>query len=145
MSFAILAKIRAGAHGMTVDDADGWLKSQGMTMPGFLLEALLATADSITPCLIGAGYPEHVQTLIRLQLLTLLAMGRLVRQVSSASSPSGSSMSWTTPDPAAAYAAALATLRQLDKAGCSKDLIPATLAPSNAGLWVATGKRKGCR
>lgn len=122
---------------MSPNDAKQWLEQQGLTMPAFLLNALMDTVESIEPCLESAGYPDSVATLIKAHLLTLLALGQAVRYMASASSPSGASISYRFEDGRRAFTNTLGLLRSLDTSGCTDGLIPDIDDGPRAGLWVA--------
>lgn len=126
---------------MTTKDIKEWLDGQGLTMPDFLLNVLMETVESIEPCLDAAGYADHEVTLIKLYLITLIAMSQAMRYMSSASSPSGASISYRFTDPKAAFASTLALLRGLDKKGCATALVPDIDDGPRVGLWVGKG---GC-
>lgn len=126
---------------MTTEDIKVWLDQNGISMPDFLLTAILGSVDEIEPCMDGAGYPEHTKTMIKLYLITLIAMSQAMRYMSSASSPSGASISYRFTDPKAAFANTLALLRGLDKSGCANDLVPDIDDGPSVGLWVGKG---GC-
>lgn len=126
---------------MTLEDIKSWLDTQGLTMPDFLLTAILGSVDDIDDCMTNAGYPEHTQSMIKLYLITLISMSQSMRYMSSASSPSGASISYRFTDPQAAFANTLALLRGLDKKGCADGLIPdIDDGKPGAGLWVAKSK-----
>lgn len=127
---------------MTLEDIKAWLDTQGLTMPEFMLLSIMANVDDIDDCMISAGYPDHTQSMIKLYLITLIAMSQAARYMSSASSPSGASISYRFTDPKAAFANTLALLRGLDKEGCATGLIPdVDDGKPSVGLWVGKG---GC-
>lgn len=127
---------------MTLEDIKSWLDTQGLTMPEFMLSSIIATVDDIDDCMTNAGYPDHTQSMIKLYLITLIAMSQAMRYMSSASSPSGSSISYRFTDPKAAFANTLSLLRGLDKKGCAAGLIPdVDDGKPSVGLWVGKG---GC-
>lgn len=127
---------------MTLEDIKAWLDTQGLTMPEFMLTAILSSVDNIDDCMTGAGYPDRTQSMIKLYLVTLIAMSQAMRYMASASSPSGASISYRFTDPQAAFANTLALLRGLDKKGCATGLIPdIDDGKPSAGLWVGKG---GC-
>lgn len=126
---------------MTIEEIKSWLDTQGLTMPEFILLSIVASVDEIEPCMDGAGYPDHTQSMIKLYLITLIAMSQATRYMSSASSPSGASISYRFTDPKAAFANTLALLRGLDKKGCAAGLVPDIDDGPRVGLWVGKG---GC-
>ena len=126
---------------MTLENIKAWLDTQGLTMPEFMLLSIMASVDDIEVCMLNAGYPDHTQSMIKLYLITLISMSQSMRYMSSASSPSGASISYRFTDPKAAFANTLALLRGLDKKGCATSLIPDIDDGPSVGIWVGKG---GC-
>lgn len=127
---------------MTLLQAKEWLAGQGLTMPDFVLQAIIDSTNSIDACLNGAGYPLHTKLMIKLYLITLISLSQAVRYMSSASSPSGASIGYSFTDGRKAFANTLSLLKGLDKSGCTNDLIPDFDTGKKAGLWIARG---GCK
>lgn len=127
---------------MTFDDVKQYLKGQGLEMPDFVLQAILDSVDTIDLCMNGAGYAAHTKTMIKLYLITLISLSQAMRYMSSASSPSGASISYSYTDPKTAFSNTLGLLRGLDKSGCATDLIPDFDTGKKAGIWIARG---GCK
>ncbi|MDU1435743.1 MAG: hypothetical protein E6928_20925 [Citrobacter freundii] len=102
---------------VTLDQAKEYLESQGITIPDFVLQALVDQANSIQECL-DVHYPAPTALLIQLYLLALMGLGQGDKYISSQTAPSG-----------------------VDKYGCATSLIPAdpTAAPAFAGIWIGKG------
>lgn len=129
------------ARMITTDQAKEYLKSVGITLPDFILEALVEQANSIQECL-DAHYPPATALLIQSYLLGLMALGQGDRYISSQTGPNGASRSFRYLSFADRWKASLGLLRGLDKYGCATSLIPPD--PTNtafAGIWIARG---GC-
>lgn len=127
---------------MTLENIKAWLDQNGISMPEFMLLSIMASVDDIEDCMINNDYPVHTQSMVKLYLVTLIAMSQAARYMASASSPSGASISYRFTDPKAAFANTLALLRGLDKKGCADGLIPdIDDGKPSAGLWVGKG---GC-
>lgn len=126
---------------VTTDQAKQYLESQGITLPDFVLEALVEQANSIQPCL-DEHYPAATALLIQLYLLALMGIGQGDRYISSQTAPSGASRSFRYQAFADRWRAQLNLLRGLDKYGCADELIPPDpTQTAHAGLWTARG---GC-
>lgn len=129
------------ARMITTDQAKEYLKSVGITLPDFILQALLEQAGSIQECL-DAHYPPATALLIQSYLLGLMALGQGDKYISSQTGPNGASRSFRYLSFADRWKASLGLLRGLDKYGCATSLIPPD--PTNtafAGIWIARG---GC-
>ncbi|VAF77210.1 DUF7370 family protein [Enterobacter hormaechei] len=121
--------------------AKEYLESVGITLPDFILQALLEQAGSIQECL-DAHYPPATALLIQSYLLGLMALGQGDKYISSQTGPNGASRSFRYLSFADRWKASLGLLRGLDKYGCATSLIPPD--PTNtafAGIWIARG---GC-
>ena len=126
---------------VTVQQAQQYLEGQGITLPAFVLAALVGQAQAIQPCL-DEHYPPATSTLIQLYVLALMALGQGDRYISSQSSPSGAGRSFRYQACADRWRGQLSVLRGLDKHGCAAELIPPDPTKAgHAGLWVARG---GC-
>lgn len=131
----------SGAHMITTEQAKEYLKSVGITLPDFILEALVEQANSIQECL-DAHYSPATALLIQSYLLGMMALGQGDKYVSSHTAPSGASESFRYQSFSDRWKGALALLRGADKHGCANDLIPPD--PTNtafAGIWIGRG---GC-
>lgn len=130
------------ARMITTDQAKEYLKSVGITLPDFILEALVEQANSIQECL-DAHYSPATALLIQSYLLGMMALGQGDKYVSSHTAPSGASESFRYQSFSDRWKGSLNLLRGLDKYGCATALIPAdpTAAPAFAGIWIGKG---GC-
>lgn len=129
------------ARMITTVQAKEYLESVGITLPDFILQALLEQAGSIQECL-DAHYPPATALLIQSYLLGLMALGQGDKYISSQTGPNGASRSFRYLSFADRWKASLGLLRGLDKYGCATSLIPPD--PTNtafAGIWIARG---GC-
>lgn len=127
---------------VTLEQANEYLTTQGITIPDFILLALVDQANSIQECL-DAHYPASTALLIQVYLLALMGLGQGDKYISSQTAPSGASHSFRYQGFSDRWKGALNLLRSLDKYGCATSLIPAdpTASPAFAGIWVAKG---GC-
>lgn len=126
---------------VTKEKAKEYLESQGITLPDFVLDALVEQVNSIQECL-DANYPASTALLIQLYLLGLMGLGQGDKYISSQTAPSGASRSFRYQSFSDRWKGALNLLRGLDKNGCATDLIPPD--PTNkafAGVWIGKG---GC-
>lgn len=126
---------------VTLEQAKGYLQSQGVSIPDFVLQALVGRANSIQECL-DAHYPASVALLIQLYLLALMGLAQGDKYISSQTGPNGASRSFRYQSFPDRWKGALALLRVTDKHGCANDLIPPD--PTNtafAGIWIGKG---GC-
>lgn len=129
------------ARMITTEQAKEYLESVGITLPDFILQALLEQAGSIQECL-DAHYPPATALLIQSYLLGLMALGQGDKYISSQTGPNGASRSFRYLSFADRWKASLGLLRGLDKYGCATSLIPPD--PTNtafAGIWIGKG---GC-
>ncbi|BEN67447.1 TPA: hypothetical protein ACGD7V_000897 [Serratia marcescens] len=126
---------------VTKEKAKEYLESQGITLPDFVLDALVEQVNSIQECL-DANYPASTALLIQLYLLGLMGLGQGDKYISSQTAPSGASRSFRYQSFSDRWKGALNLLRGLDKKGCAIGLIPPD--PANkafAGVWIGKG---GC-
>ncbi len=126
---------------VTKEKAKEYLESQGITLPDFVLDALVEQVNSIQGCL-DANYPASTALLIQLYLLGLMGLGQGDKYISSQTAPSGASRSFRYQSFSDRWKGALNLLRGLDKQGCATGLIPPD--PTNkafAGIWIGKG---GC-
>ncbi|KAF6676804.1 hypothetical protein HFD87_10030 [Pantoea sp. EKM21T] len=126
---------------VTQEQAKEYLVIQGITLPDFILAALVEQANSIQECL-DANYPAATALLIQMYLLGLMGLGQGDKYISSQSAPSGASRSFRYGSFADRWKGSLGLLRGLDKNGCATALIPPDpTQQAFAGLWIAKG---GC-
>lgn len=126
---------------VTKEKAKEYLESQGITLPDFVLDALVEQVNSIQECL-DANYPASTALLIQLYLLGLMGLGQGDKYISSQTAPSGASRSFRYQSFSDRWKGALNLLSGLDKKGCATGLIPPD--PTNkafAGVWIGKG---GC-
>ncbi|EMA8097767.1 hypothetical protein U5C36_003379 [Enterobacter hormaechei] len=126
---------------VTLEQAKGYLQSQGVSIPDFVLQALVDQANSIQECL-DAHYPASTSLLIQLYLLSLMGLAQGDKYISSQTGPNGASRSFRCQSFPDRWRGALALLRVTDKHGCANDLIPPD--PTNtafAGIWIG---KAGC-
>ncbi|QXX98783.1 hypothetical protein IM817_11675 [Serratia marcescens] len=123
------------------EKAKEYLESQGITLPDFVLDALVEQVNSIQECL-DANYPASTALLIQLYLLGLMGLGQGDKYISSQTAPSGASRSFRYQSFSDRWKGALNLLRGLDKKGCATGLIPPDLTnKAFAGVWIGKG---GC-
>ncbi len=126
---------------ITVDQAREYLESVGVELPGFILEALVESVNTIDECL-ERHYSEGTALLIQLYLIGLLGLAQGDRYISSQSAPSGASRSFRYMPFAERWRGMMALLLGLDKHGCADDLIPPDPTTTAHGyIGVARG---GC-
>ncbi|ELY2935510.1 hypothetical protein ACJ2YI_004155 [Cronobacter sakazakii] len=126
---------------ITTAQAKEYLSSVGITLPDFILDALIEQVNSIQECL-DAHYQPATALLIQMYLLGLMGLGQGDRYISSQTAPSGASRSFRYQSFADRWSGSLSLLRGLDKYDCATSLIPPD--PSNkafAGIWIGKG---GC-
>ncbi|MDK1227475.1 DUF7370 family protein [Cronobacter turicensis] len=126
---------------ITTAQAKEYLSSVGITLPDFILDALIEQVNSIQECL-DAHYPPATALLIQMYLLGLMGLGQGDRYISSQTAPSGASRSFRYQSFADRWSGSLSLLRGLDKYDCATSLIPPD--PANkafAGIWIGKG---GC-
>lgn len=126
---------------VTQEQAKEYLVSQGISLPDFILSALVEQANSIQECL-DANYPSATALLIQMYLLGLMGLGQGDKYISSQSAPSGASRSFRYGSFSDRWKGSLGLLRGLDKYGCATSLILANpTQQAFAGIWIARG---GC-
>lgn len=125
---------------ITTAQAKEYLQSVGITLPDFIVDALIEQANSIQECL-DAHYPPATALLIQMYLLGLMSLGQGDKYISSQTAPSGASRSFRYGSFADRWKGSLGLLRGLDKYGCATGLIPAdpTATPAFAGIWIGKG------
>jgi hypothetical protein len=126
---------------VTLDQAKQYLETVGITLPDFILQALIEQVNSIQECL-DEHYPASTALLIQLYLLGLMGLGQGDKYISSQTAPSGASRSFRYQSFADRWNGSLSLLRSLDKHGCATAITPPN--PNNAafaGIWIGKG---GC-
>ena len=127
---------------LTLEQARDYLNSVGVTLPDFILLALVEQVNSIADCLAANGAKPGQVTLALGYLLGLMGLAQGDRYVSSQRAPSGAAQSFRYQSIGDRYRGLYALLKGIDKWGCSDDLIPANPEPINhAAVWTVTG---GC-
>lgn len=112
-------------------------------LPDFILDALIARANSIEACL-NEHYDEATALMIQAYLLGLFTLAQTQKYVSSQTAPSGASQSFRWNNLSDAWRGTLSLLRGLDKHGCADGLIPADpTKKAYAGVWVSTPNKCG--
>lgn len=126
---------------ITTDQAKEYLESVGITLPDFMLQALVDQVNSIEECL-EAHYPASTALLIQMYLLGLMGLGQGDKYISSQSAPSGASRSFRYQSFSDRWKGSLNLLRGLDTFGCATSLIPPDpTQQAFAGIWIGKG---GC-
>lgn len=126
---------------VTLDQAKQYLDTVGITLPDFILQALIEQVNSIQECL-DEHYPASTALLIQLYLLGLMGLGQGDKYISSQTAPSGASRSFRYQSFTDRWNGSLSLLRGLDKYGCAAAITPPN--PNNAafaGIWIGKG---GC-
>ena len=126
---------------VTTEQASQYLEGQGITLPDFVLSALVEQANTIQDCL-DANYTTATALLIQLYMLGLMGLAQGDKYISSQTAPSGASRSFRYQSFADRWRGAMSLLRGLDKHGCASGLIPPDpTQTAHAGLWIGKG---GC-
>ncbi|GKX60648.1 DUF7370 family protein [Leminorella grimontii] len=126
---------------ITVEQAKEYLDSVGITLPDFIIQALVDEVNSIQECL-DSHYSPSTALLIQLYLIGLMGLGQGDKYISSQTAPSGASRSFRYQSFSDRWKGSLNLLLGLDTYGCASSLIPPD--PTNAsyaGLWIGKG---GC-
>ncbi|HDL7930309.1 TPA: hypothetical protein U5D97_001576 [Yersinia enterocolitica] len=126
---------------VTIEQAKQYLETVGITLPDFILQALIEQVNSIQECL-DEHYPASTALLIQLYLLGLMGLGQGDKYISSQTAPSGASRSFRYQSFTDRWNGSLSLLRGLDKHGCAAAITPPN--PNNAafaGIWIGKG---GC-
>lgn len=122
---------------ITSTQAQQYLASVGITIPAFMLDALLEQANSIEECL-ALHYTPATATLIQAYLLALFALGQGDKFVSSEGAPSGASRSYRYNSFADRWKASVSLLRNADKHGCASHLVPEDpTVTASGGMWIS--------
>lgn len=126
---------------LTAEQAKEYLATVGISLPSFVLDALVEQANSIQECL-DANYTPATALLIQVYLVGLMALGQGDKYISSQTAPSGASQSFRYQSFSDRWKGALNLLRGLDKNGCATALIPPDpTQTAHGGLWISRG---GC-
>lgn len=126
---------------ITVEQANEYLASQGVTLPSFVVEAFVEQVNSIEECLIENGVLPATAMLIQLYLLGLMGLAQTYRYISSQTAPSGASRSFRFADFGQIWRGIYGSLSMLDKYGCATGLIPEdpSAVPSFGGMMTFRG------
>lgn len=130
---------------LTLEQARELLAALGVSIPDFLLQALVDQANSIDPCLIENGVDPATGLLIKVALISLLGISQGARAVTSERAPSGAARSygygvWRDP-----WNSAYNRLRLLDKFNCAGALIPEDPNEEPQGFFGVIGGGCGCK
>ncbi|MFG6654931.1 hypothetical protein ACG0Z5_10720 [Scandinavium sp. M-37] len=126
---------------ITTEQAKEYLASVGITLPDFILQALVDQVNSIQECL-DAHYPASTALLIQCYLLGLMGLAQGDKYISSQSAPSGASRSFRYQSFSDRWKGSVSLLRGLDTYGCATALIPPDpTQQAFAGIWIGKG---GC-
>ncbi|WP_145585523.1 hypothetical protein [Yersinia rochesterensis] len=126
---------------LTAEQAKEYLATVGISLPSFVIDALVEQANSIQECL-DANYTPATALLIQLYLIGLMGLGQGDKYISSQTAPSGASRSFRHQSFTDRWNGSLSLLRGLDKYGCAAAITPPN--PNNAafaGIWIGKG---GC-
>lgn len=124
---------------ITTAQAKEYLASVGISLPDFILDALVEQANSIQECL-DAHYTPAAALLIQMYLLGLMGLGQGDKYISSESAPSGASRSYRYGSFSDRWKSSLGLLRGIDKFGCATGLIPPDpTQQAFAGIWIGKG------
>lgn len=124
---------------ITTDQAKEYLASVGVSLPDFIVAALVDQANSINACL-DEHYTTGVALLIQLYLLGLMGLSQGDRYVSSQTAPAGASQSFRYQSFADRWRGLTGLLRGLDTFGCAAALIPQNpTTVAHAGIWIGKG------
>lgn len=122
------------AVALTIEQAQEYLAELGLTLPSFVLSALVNKSNGIDACLDGSGYSDDDALLIKVYLVGLFAITNGARRIKSQSAPSGASRSFDYG--VSQFREIRSALNAIDKFGCATSLQP--LEPGyEAGLWVS--------
>jgi hypothetical protein len=124
---------------ITDEQASEYLESVGVSLPAFLLTALVDQVNTIDSCL-TQHYTPAVSTLIQCYLLGLMGLAQGDRYVSSQTAPSGASQSFRFQSFSDRWKGLSSLLHSLDIHGCARSLTPADpTAKAHGGIWVGKG------
>lgn len=126
---------------VTIEQAKEYLDSVGITLPDFILQALVNQANSIQDCL-DSHYPASTALLIQLYLIGLMGLAQGDKYISSQTAPSGASRSFRYQSFSDRWKGSLSLLSGLDKFGCTNGVLPPDPTVSAyVGIWIGKG---GC-
>lgn len=108
---------------MTIDQAKQYLDELGISLPDFILEALIKTIQERDECL-NENYSEATVLLICCYLLSLMAVASASKYVSSESIGGKLSVSYRYTNDKELWRGRVSLLQGLDTKGCVSDLIP---------------------
>lgn len=112
-------------------------------LPDFMLEALVARANSINECL-NEHYDAATALMIQVYLLGLFTLAQTQKYISSQTAPSGASQSFRWNNLSDAWRGLTGLIKGLDPYGCTAGLIPADpTKKAYAGVWVSTPNKCG--
>ena len=121
---------------MTLDQAKQYLTAQGIELPDFIIEAMLAEIDERKECL-DEHYSKSTVLLIYSYLLALMGLSQTQQFIASQSISGAVSRSFTYKDGANAWQGYLKLLKGLDKKGCIESLIPDDPFKSKKGFMMS--------
>lgn len=122
---------------ITLAQAKQYLDGVGITIPDFMLEALLEQANSVQECL-ELHYTPATATLIQAYLLALFALGQGDKYISSQTAPSGASRSFRYANFGDRWKASVSLLSKADPFGCTSHLVPADpTVTASGGMWIS--------
>jgi len=122
---------------ITLEQAQEYLRGQGINLPDAFVSALITITSKADAC-IESHYTDDEQLIIKLTLIGMLGAVQQIKYISSQSAPSGASQSFRISSTVDAYRGLKSLIGLLDPYGCTSSLIPAEPGAS-AGLWVSTG------
>lgn len=93
----------------------------GISVPGFLLAAVVEQVEAVEPAMQDAGYDEPTQIQIQCMAVALIAARGSPRRIASQGAPSGASRSFKNDDKA--LTALRRSLAELDTAGTVTALV----------------------
>ncbi|KAA0910680.1 hypothetical protein [Pusillimonas sp. ANT_WB101] len=129
---------------ITVEQATEYLASVGVSLPDFILSAIVDQANSVQACL-DEHYTPGVALLIQCYLLGLMGLSQGDRYVSSQTAPSGASQSFRYQSFADRWRGLMGLLRGLDTFGCAAALIPQDpTTVAHGGIWIGKGGNFAC-
>lgn len=98
----------------------------GISVPGFIVDAAVATIAPAEQAMIDAGYPPAKQVMVQSMAVALIAAGGSPRRIASQGAPSGASRSFKNPD------GDLSTLRRSLAALDTANTVTALVGPDPA-------------
>lgn len=119
---------------LTTEQAAEYLAEIGLSLPSFMLAALVSKVNSVDACLDGAGYSDDDALLIKVYLFAMVAITGGARRIKSQSGLNGASRSFDYG--MSQFREIRSMLQSLDTSGCTTSLQPAE-PMAKAGLWVS--------